>query len=412
MPTSPAASLPLSDLAERFEHPPVLGSRALFPSLQADVYANHAAVSPASSAVQLAVRSFLEDSGRLGLGAVVPWLGQRERLKRRLADLIGVEASDLALTAGTSAGILNVAMGHPWRAADGVVLVRGEFPANVTPWLNAARLFDLTVHWVDVEGFEDASGIGLAAVEAALRAGAGLVAVSAVQFQTGFRMPIMELGDLCRAHGAALFVDAIQACGITPVDASQVDYLACGGHKWLMGLEGAGLLYVAPHRVAELRPHLTSWLSHEDGMGFLFAGSGHLRYDRPIRKSADMFEASAPQVALFAALEAGVAAIDCIGVSAIFAHVQAWHDRLELRMVDRGFHSLRSVDPGGRSGSLCFEPPAGWDVVALHAALDAHGVSASIPDGRLRFSPHWPNALSEPDHIIELIDALGAGPRA
>ncbi|MBO85067.1 MAG: cysteine desulfurase [Deltaproteobacteria bacterium] len=399
-------SAPLAGIIDAATHIPQLGSRALFPTLRASVYANHAAVSPASTLVQHAVRAFLEDSACLGLGAVMPWIGQRDRLKQRLATLVGAEARDLALTAGTSSGILNVAMGHPWRAGDGIVLVRGEFPANVTPWLHAARLFDLHVHWVDVAAFESTSGDGLAQVEAALNAGARLVAVSAVQFQTGFRMPIEALGALCRKHQAAIFVDAIQACGATPIDVSAVDYLACGGHKWLMGLEGVGFLYVAPHRVKQLRPHLTSWLSHQDGMEFLFAGPGHLRYDRPIRQSADMFEASAPQVALFAALEAGIATVQAIGLDAVFRHIQAWHDHLEPRMVSLGFASLRSQNPVGRSASLCFDVPSGVDVVALHAALDEHGISVAIPDGRLRFSPHWPNALSEPDTIVDVLDGL------
>lgn len=395
---------PLFDLLDGPEPVPELGSRALFPTLDATVYANHAAVSPASLLVQRAVGRFLQDSARTGLGAVMPWIGQRGRLKQRLARLIGAKPTDLALTAGTSPGILNVATGHPWRAGDGIVLVRGEFPANITPWLHAARQFDLKLHWVDVAAFESASGDGLAQVEAALQRGARLVAVSAVQFQTGFRMPVDALGMLCRRYDAALFVDAIQACGATPIDVTHIDYLACGGHKWLMGLEGAGFLYVAPHRVSDLRPLLTSWLSHEDGLGFLFAGRGQLRYDRPIRRAADMFEASAPQVALFAALEAGLVAIQSIGVDVVYQHVQAWHDTLEQPLVARGFHSLRSHRPSARSASLCLDPPPDIDVVSLNAQLSRQGVSVAIPDGRLRFSPHWPNAQNEADHVVQAVD--------
>lgn len=404
MQTPAAADAPLAHLLAELPTPPALGSRALFPQLEPRVYANHAAISPASVAVQQAVGAFLADSARTGLGAVVPWMGQRERLRGELAALIGARPADIALTAGTSPGILDIAMGHPWRPGDGVVLFEGEFPANVTPWLQAAKLFDLRPTWVPIAGFSDASGDGLARVEAALRAGARLVAVSAVQFQTGLRMPLEALGRLCRAHGAALFVDAIQACGATPVDVEGIDYLACGGHKWLMGLEGAGFLYVAPHRVAALRPTLTSWLSHEEGLGFLFEGRGHLRHDRPIRQRADMFELSAPQVALFAALEAGLRLTRSLTVERVFAHVQAWHDAVEPGLCARGFTSLRSAEVEGRSGALCVDPPEDIDVVALHAALGERGVSVAIPDGRLRLSPHWPNALTEAPVVLDAVD--------
>ncbi len=114
--------------------------------------------------------------------------------------------------------------------------------------------------------------LGLASLERELDRGARLVAVSAVQFQTGLRMPLREITRRCHARSTQVFVDAVQACGSVPLDAGAagIDYLACGSHKWLMGLEGAGFLYVHPSRVTELRPTTAGWLSHEDGLGFLF----------------------------------------------------------------------------------------------------------------------------------------------
>ena len=62
--------------------------------------------------------------------------------------------------------------------------------------------------------------------------GVRLRAVSAVQFQTGYAMPIRDLGALCRRHGCELFVDGIQAVGVMPFDCTDlgVDYLAVGCH--------------------------------------------------------------------------------------------------------------------------------------------------------------------------------------
>ena len=399
--------VPAEDLLARMPAVPELGSRALFPALEARVYANHAAVSPASLVVQAAIGDFLSDSARTGLGAVLPWMAQRERLRARIAALLkGARPADIAFTAGTSAGIIDIAMCHPWRPGDRIVLFEGEFPANTTPWLQAAKLYDLHIDWVSLDGFADGSGDGLASVEAALKAGATMVAVSAVQFQTGLRMPMEALGRLCHAHGAALFVDAIQACGVVPIDVAHIDYLASGAHKWMMGLEGAGFLYVAPERVDGLRPRLASWLSHEDGLGFLFEGRGHLRYDRPIRKRADMFESSAPQTVLFAALEGALLPIENIGVGVIFDHVQQWHDRAEAGLLARGFTSLRAPGPAGRSGSLCFDPPQDIPVTALSAQLAERGVSVAIPDGRLRLAPHSPNALEEVDVVLGVVDEV------
>ncbi len=403
--TGPASgSIPLADLLQQLPTRPALGSRALFPTLQPAVYANHAAVSPASLGVQQAVQAYLSVHAAVGVGVVAPFAAQRERLRGRLAGLVGAQPADIALTAGTSAGLQAVAMSHPWRANDGVVVFPGEFPANVTPWQAAAKRFGLRIHEVPLAGFMDGSGDGLAQVEAALRAGAGLVATSLVQFQTGFRMPVNEMGALCRSYDAALSVDAIQACGVVPVDVAHIDYLACGGHKWLMGLEGCGFLYVAPERVPALRPLPVSWLSHEAPLGFLFDGPGHLRYDRNLRQRADVFEGSAPQGALFAGLEAGLMLIEDIGIDAIFAHVQRWHDGLEQGLLARGFSSLRAANPAGRSGSLSVHVPVDVNPVPFHAALGRQGISASLPDGCVRFSPHWPSALAEVDTVLAAVD--------
>lgn len=409
----PPPALPVVDAYGNALAEPVLGDRQLFPSLGPPVYVNHAAVSPPSARVAAALQLWAKDLGSRGVDAFSTWMAQRERLRGRLAGLLGASPADLALTAGTTRGVLDVAWCLDWQAGERVLLFRGEFPANVTPWLQAARHFDLEPVFVDVEeaGFGDGSGDGLARVEAELKAGLRLVAVSAVQFQTGLAMPLGELAELCHAHGAQLFVDGIQACGVKPLDlpALGVDFLTCGGHKWLMGVEGCGFLYVAPEALPRLKPRMAGWLSHDNGLGFLFEGKGHLRYDRPVRKRPDFLEVGAAPAPGMAALEAAVRDLETLGVEAIFAHVQRWHDAVEPGLLALGMRSLRAVDPAARSGSLCLEPPAGVDVVALLPELARRGVSAAIPDGRLRLAPHWPNALAEAEVVVGAVEAaLGA----
>lgn len=383
-----------------------LGDRSRFPTLRARSYCNHAAISPPSRPVRAAALDVIDRCAAEGIGALGWCLEQRARLRATLAGLIGAGTSELGFVANTTAGVRTVALGITWQPGDRVVLLHGEFPANVTPWQIAAELHLIRIEWLRADDFFGPDGTGLSQLEALLRTGVRLVAVSAVQFQTGLRMPLAEIGALCRAHGAELFVDAIQACGVVPIDveAMQIDYLACGSHKWLMGLEGVAFLYVRQARAAALRPVVAGWLSHEDGLRFLIEGEGHLRYDRPIRARADFVEGGAAPVVLLAALEAALEPIVTLGVPAILEHVQAFHDALEAGLVTRGFASLRATVPAQRSGILSVLPPAGVDVVALHAELGPRGISCAIPDGRLRFSPHWPNALAEVPAVLEAVD--------
>lgn len=382
-----------------------LGDRSLFPSLEAKVYSSHAAISPASSEVERAVRVLVGDYAQRGLGAFGAWREQRERLRARLARLIGASSpTDVAFVANTTRSVTDVALCLPWRPGDVVLCLRGEFPANVTPWQQAASAFGLEVRYLEVDAFR--TDEGLERLERELRRGVRLVAVSAVQFASGLRMPVDVIAERAHAAGAEVFVDAIQACGVVPIDVARagIDYLGCGSHKWLMGLEGTGFLYVRPDRLAHLVPRVAGWLSHEDGLDFLFGGEGLLRYDRPIRREAGFVEGGAYNGVGLAALEAGVAPIEALGVGRVFEHVQRYLDPLEQALVERGFTSERSPEHARRSGILSVRPPLGVDVARVSRALGARGVVTSTPDARLRFAPHWPNALEEVPYVVSALD--------
>jgi selenocysteine lyase/cysteine desulfurase len=286
------------------------------------------------------------------------------------------------------------------------VLFDGEFPANVSPWQRAAELFGLRLDFVDMKhAVEDEASI-LQPLERLLAGGARLVAVSAVQFQTGLCMPLAEIGALCARYGAELCVDAIQACGVVPLDAPAlgIDYLVCGAHKWLLGPEGVGFVYAKPERARALKPRTAGWLSHEDGTLFLFAGAGQLRYDRPVKASLQMLEGGSSSALGFAGLEAAIEPISTLGPSAIFGHVNRYLDLLEPSLVARGFRSRRARAAARRSGILSFEPPQGLAAADLVAQLRLRGVVASMPDGLLRFAPHFASSTAEIETVSSAVD--------
>ncbi len=247
------------------------------------------------------------------------------------------------------------------------------------------------------------------ALEQELRAVIRLVALSYMQFQTGFRMPVSAIGQLAHDFDAYVLVDAIQAVGVVDVDVSQlpIDFLACGSHKWLMGLEGVGFIYVEPDALAALTLRWVGWRSHQDALAFLSEGPGLLRYDRPLLKTIQFLEAGAPNALGHVALEAGLDPILALRPRRIFEHVQTILDRLEEGLLEWGWSSLRgTTTPETRSGILAVQPPLTEYTSAFCQALNDRGVICTMPDGLLRFSQHWPNDLEQAHRVLEIVDTL------
>lgn len=380
-----------------------LGSRTLFPHLEAVAYLNHAAISPPSAPVIAQVQKVLSDYSQHGVQAFLRWEEQRQTLRRDVAELVGATPTEIGFIPNTSAGITDVALCFPWRRGDRVVLFHGEFPANVTPWQRAAELYGLELSFLSPAGFLGAEGLERLRDE--LEQGARVVAVSVVQFQTGQRMPIRAIGHLCHQFGAQLFVDAIQACGVVPLDVRRdhIDYLATGSHKWLMGCEGAGFLFIRDEHQAALKPFTAGWLSHTDAVDFLFRGPGHLRKDRPLRQDAAVFEGGTQNLLGLAALGASVPLLKQLEPARIFEHVLTYLDHLETGLRELGFESLRASSREAQSALLCVVPPADVTSTSLAAALRERGVLVATPDGNLRFSPHFPNAHTEVPLVLDAV---------
>ena len=58
------------------------------------------------------------------------------RLKEAIGRLIGAPAGDVILANSASYGLHLIANGFPWKAGDEVLVMRGDFPSDILPWLS------------------------------------------------------------------------------------------------------------------------------------------------------------------------------------------------------------------------------------------------------------------------------------
>lgn len=384
----------------------VAAREQLFPDLQARVYWAFAGIAPLARPVRLAIDAWYDQLAREGMPAFMVGLAAREQLRTELGGLLGVEAESIGLVQGTTAGVIALARSLTWRAGQRLVVFDDEFPANTVPWREVAHEHRVSVDVVSLAAFARGEDEGLAALAAALRRGVRLVAVSAVEFQTGLALPLEAMAALCHRHGALLAVDAIQGAGIVPLElaALGVDFAIGGGHKWLCGTDGAGWVYVAPHARAHFGHGQAGWLSFVDGTRFLFEPD-RLRERRPYLAAPRVLEGGSSSTAAAIALLEGVKLCRAVTPAVAFAHVQMLHDRVEPRLTALGFVSERAAFASGRSGTLAARPPADVSLQALQAALSKRGVVVSIPDGRLRLAPHFASTIAEADTFVEVLPA-------
>lgn len=367
--------------------------RRLMPVTANWAYLDHAAVAPLTGPAGEALAGWADDVTRNGVVHESAWLKRVEEVRRRCGELLSADPLDVAFVKNTSEGIGIVAEGYPWANGDNVVTSEDEYPANVYPWLNLAS------RGVEVRRVPSRDGrVCLDDLRAAIDSRTRIVTLSFVEFATGFRNDLDAVGQLCRERGVLFFVDAIQGLGALPLDVSRspIDFLAADGHKWLLGPEGAGVLWVRHEVVERLRPVGVGWNSVVGAWDFS-------TIDFRLKPHAGRWESGTLNLGGVVALGASLDLLMSVGVEAIAARIRELTDHLCQSIERAGWRVFSSRRDGEWSGIVSLEPPPGADVGAAAKVLLAHGVVVRPRAGRLRVSPHAYNTVEEIDRLVTLL---------
>jgi len=364
--------------------------RQHFPHTDEWAYLDHASTGPLSRPVREAVGAFLDQRHRTKPNNYFDVAPTVERARERIGQLLGAPTARVEFAPNTSAALNVLAQGLDWQPGDRIAVPACEFPANVYPWLgleNKGVALDLIPHERGTFTVED--------MERTLTPETRLVSVSWVQFLSGFRADIEAIGTLCRERGILFCVDAIQGVGALRMDVADlpIDFLACGGHKWVMGMQGLGFFYVTEALQAQLRP-VRGWLN------------GPVDWDDFLSYPTD-FHDDARRFRLGTMNHAGVFALD----AALGLYLDAGRDWCEAQVLARsrevadgldrlGLRRYGSADPAHASGIVAVEHP---DPDALFEAMEAEGIAIAVRDRKLRVSPTYYNT---PDEVTRVLDAV------
>jgi len=370
-------------------------ARALFPHIaQSKIYLNHAATSPLSSRVVEAMTTHLRERSCGWIDNYPDDVKKKDDCRGFAQKLIHAESPDrIALVGSTSEAINIVSSGLPWKSGDRVILNDMEFPANVYPYLPLRR------RGVELDFIKcPEHKITPETIAAALTPRTRVVALSAVQFLTGYRADMAAIGDLCRQRGVFFVVDGIQAVGGVQVDVQKmkIDALAAGCQKWQMAPHGTGFLYLTEALQENITQQHVGWLAAHNAWDFF-------NFDQPLAASARRYEGGTLNIPGIWAMHAALRTLLEFGLAEIENHILTLTQILtdELQNLD-GVELLSPIATKERAGIVTIQLPAKIDVDAVFQRISAQNITISLRDGKLRYSPHFYNS---PEEILLAVEA-------
>lgn len=359
----------------------------MWPTLAHMTYLNNASTGICPKATIKAMKDYLENSSE-AIGNFHDTLTLFKSVRSSLAELLGGNYGQYGFVPNTSSGINSFGHSIDYPNGSNIVLCDLEFPANYVPWQNISKLYGPELRVVkSVDGAVSTDDFA-----ARIDKNTKVLAVSQIQFGSGYRSDLNALAKLAHENDAFLSVDIIQAAGCFDTDLSKlnIDFATGQAAKWLVGPIGAGFVYVSAEIIDELKPRFLGWWGVDDLTEFGY-------FERKPLNDARKFQVGSP------ALIAYVGFLESLKV---LLHIPSINrERAALSVADYLRQRLSEMripyyDFGvnHNSATVSCKPE---DVERLNENLTKEKIYCSIRNGRLRISPHFYNTPEEVDKLVE-----------
>jgi cysteine desulfurase/selenocysteine lyase len=320
-----------------------------------------------------------------------------KRLRTALGKLIGAAPDDIILGNSTTYGLDLLAQGVRWRPGDEVLLVAGDFPADVFPWL-VLRDQGVSIRFIEarqgaLEPQQLAGGIS---------SRTRLFCTTWVNSFTGHAINVPAIGKVCRENDVVFVLNASQGLGarILDVGSTPVDAITCCGYKWLCGPYATGFCWLTPALRNSLITRHAYWLAMQAGKPLDKMRDYAPRTDLGARAwdifcTANFFNFVPWTAAIEYLLEAGpadIAAYDEAMVAQLLENLDL--DRFELVSPRAGPQ---------RSTLVVMRPRGSKDAAAWEGQLSAAGFHVAVREGNLRVSPHVHNSHEDIANLSTLL---------
>lgn len=319
------------------------------------------------------------------------------RLREALGRLLNVSPDEVILGNSTSYGLHLIANGIRWREGDEVLLVEGDFPADIVPWL-ALRKRGVKIKFLKPNRHVPTPEELVDAITERTR----LFCTTWVNSFTGHLIDIEVIGGICRENGVVSVINGTQALGAKELDLERanIDAFTSCGFKWLCGPYGTGLCWIEPDLLGRLEYNQVYWLTLQEGVGLEGETRMEVCYDLGARRF-DVFGTA--NFLNFMPWTASVEYLMRKGVSSIEKHNKGLVEHL-VKNIDPGSFDVVSPQVGEEMSSIVVFDHLDDKNREIHAHLLREGYHVSLRNGRLRISPHLYNSMEEMDAVLDLLN--------
>ena len=347
-----------------------------------------------------------EAAGQAALRAkAAPWtitpkdfITSIETARSLFAALIGCAADDVALIPSASYGIALAARNVSLARGQSIVVLADQFPSNIYSWQRLAHERQGVLKTVP----RPPDGRWTPAVLQAVDENTAVVAVPNCHWTDGTLLDLVQIGQRCRAVGAALVVDGTQSLGAMPFAVSDIqpDFLVTAAHKWLLGPYTFGFCYAAPQWQGAGVPLEENWLNRAGAEDFSRLVDYRVEY-QPGARRFDMGAASNFILAPVAA--AALRQLLEWTVAGIAETLRSITDRIADQARDLG---LAVLPAAVRAPHLLGIAVPGAVPGEVSARLAGERVYVSVRGSSIRISPHLYNNEADLERLFKALAPL------
>lgn len=322
----------------------------------------------------------------------------------KFAKLINAnDPHEIAFVKNTCEGISIIADGYPLKPGDNVVVADQEHQANLFPWINVHERKGVDLRIVKSRNGEVKTADMLALIDEHTK----ILTISAAQFSTGYLADLKALGAECKKRGVIFVVDSIQALGRIKIDVKEmnIDWLAAGSNKGLLGSLGAGIVYCSDRIVKQIIPPYASYQSVVSHVAppAITTNFEKLEWYPHARR----FESGNLSYNCILAISLGADLLLELGIDNIEAHIRMLEHHLRSKLADLKLPIVTPENPANQSGILIVYYPPQHDDQVL-AILRSHKIFATMRGGYMRFGIEFYNTVEQMDIVADALHEIAA----